>query len=105
MRKKNRASVQLTAGSAFVVCLISLIWSALPVSGDDSQEKGQRANTLSQEQRARLSENFRHGRDLLLQKGVPFDPEELLDPEWPKNLRSKFAQMSEMQETRVVWTG
>jgi hypothetical protein len=52
-----------------------------------------------------LRENFRHGRDLLLQKGVPFEPEELLNPGWQKNLRAKFAQMPEMQETRVVWTG
>ncbi len=105
MRNKNRASLQLIAGNAFVVCLISLIWSALPVSGGNSQEKGQHANTLSQEQRARLSENFRHGRDLLLQKGLPFDPEELLDPQWQRNLRERLAQMPEMQETHVVFGG
>jgi hypothetical protein len=60
---------------------------------------------LSQEKRQRLRENFRRGRELLLEKGVPFEPEELLDPGWQKNLRAKFAQMPEMQETRVIWTG
>jgi len=60
---------------------------------------------LSQERRARQSESFRRGRELLLEKGVPFEPEELLDPGWQKNLKAKFAQMPEMQETRVVWTG
>lgn len=97
--------------TTFSICLISLIWSALPVSRDGAQVIAQqqsiskRTRTLSPEQRERLSENFRHGRDLLLQKGVPFEPEELLDLGWQKNLRARFAEMPEMQETRVLLGG
>ena len=45
---------------------------------------------------------FRHGRDLLLAKGVPFEPNELLRPGWEKRLEPAFAQMPEMRETRKL---
>lgn len=39
-------------------------------------------------------------RRLLMEKGVPFDPEVLLSQNWPARLAAVFAQMPEMQETR-----
>ena len=44
--------------------------------------------------------NFEPVRQLLMQKGVPFEPEALLDSNWAQKLASTFARMPEMQETR-----
>lgn len=52
------------------------------------------------ERRARLAKSFKAGRELLLKKGVPFDPDELLDGEWQTKLSPKFAAMPEMQVSR-----
>ena len=52
------------------------------------------------ERRARLSRNFKAGRDLLVKKGVPFNPDELLEAEWQTKLHTKFAAMPEMQLSR-----
>jgi hypothetical protein len=102
---RSNATGGSVLGIAFITCLISLVWWALPVSGDHLQSSSQRGNSISQERLARTRENFKRGRDLLLQKRVPFEPEELLDPNWQKNLKSRLAQMPEMQETHVIFTG
>lgn len=52
------------------------------------------------ERRARLLKSFKAGRDLLLKKGVPFNPDELLDRDWQAKLSPKFAAMPEMQVSR-----
>jgi hypothetical protein len=57
---------------------------------------------MTQEYRERLRAQFKRGRELLLKKGVPFEPNDLLEPDFRKKLKPKFAQMGEMQETRVV---
>jgi hypothetical protein len=57
---------------------------------------------MTQEYRERLRAQFKKGRDLLLKKNVPFEPNDLLEPDWRKRLKPKFAQMREMQETRVI---
>jgi hypothetical protein len=44
--------------------------------------------------------NFEPMRRLLVNKGVPFEPDALLDSKWPQKLASTFAAMPEMQETR-----
>ena len=46
--------------------------------------------------------NFEIGNNLLQRKGVPFDPEVLLQDDWPKTLAPVFAQMPEMQTVRYV---
>src|SRR5262245_6726230 len=51
-------------------------------------------------QRESRRHNFQYARDLLVQKGVPFDPEVLLDDDWPEKLAPIFATMREMQTTR-----
>jgi hypothetical protein len=54
-----------------------------------------------QEQRAeRRKAAFRKGRDLLAGKGVPFDPDELLDPGWKERLKPVLDQMPELQMVR-----
>ncbi len=54
------------------------------------------------EKRARLVENFKPGRALLERKGVPFEPEELLEDGWQKRLAAKFDEMPEMRATRKL---
>jgi hypothetical protein len=39
---------------------------------------------MTQKHRERLRKNFKKGRDLLLKKGVPFEPNDLLEHNWPK---------------------
>lgn len=106
---------RLTRRSVFLICLFSLLWPALPVTTTPAQEilnPGPRENfevgshirigTMTQEYRERLRAQFKRGRELLLKKGVPFEPNDLLEPDFRKKLKPKLAQMREMQETRVV---
>lgn len=102
----------------FVVSLISLVWAGIPipttagqevvrVRKDENWEQGSHIviRKMTQEYRERLREQFKKGRDLLIKKGVPFEPNDLLELGWRKKLKPKFAQMPEMQETRVVRQG
>ncbi|HKF20544.1 MAG TPA: hypothetical protein VKE93_03180 [Candidatus Angelobacter sp.] len=45
-------------------------------------------------------QNFATGRQLLLNKGLPFDPDELLHEGWRKNLKSTLDAMPEMHQAR-----
>jgi hypothetical protein len=54
----------------------------------------------AQRNEERRRKNFKSSRELLLQKGVPFEPEELLKKGWKKRLAPAFAQMPEMQIAR-----
>jgi hypothetical protein len=45
-------------------------------------------------------QNFHTGRRLLLDKGVPFEPDDLLRHQWPKSLKDALASMPEMQRSR-----
>jgi hypothetical protein len=53
-----------------------------------------------QQDEERRRNNFKSSRDLLIQKSVPFEPEELLKKGWQKRLAPVFAQMPEMQTAR-----
>ncbi|HEY6352530.1 MAG TPA: hypothetical protein VI636_24290 [Candidatus Angelobacter sp.] len=54
-----------------------------------------------QEQQLQLRrQNFDSGRQLLLNKGVPFDPDELLRDEWTPHLKATLDAMPEMHQTR-----
>src|SRR5438270_872124 len=46
--------------------------------------------------------NFEIANNLLRRKGVPFDPEVLLQNNWQKILAPIFAQMPEMQKVRYL---
>jgi hypothetical protein len=45
--------------------------------------------------------NFKATKDLLIKKGVPFDPDILMTHHWRKKLASHFAQMPELQEVKI----
>ncbi len=48
----------------------------------------------------KVKKNFEPARVLLQERGVGFEPEELLDPDWRKKLAPKLAQLPEMYVTR-----
>ncbi len=59
------------------------------------------ANTQTpQEQFESRRENFSAARQLLQERGVPFDPDELLRDGWRKNLKATLASMPEMHVSR-----
>ena len=60
----------------------------------------QLTSMATREQENAKRQNFEPMRQLLLNKGVPFDPDDLLDPNWQQKLASTFARVPEMQETR-----
>ncbi len=47
-------------------------------------------------------ESFKSGRELLRKHGVPFDPDQLLEPNWKVKLAPAFKSMPEFRETRVI---
>jgi hypothetical protein len=49
----------------------------------------------------RMVAKFKKTKDLLLKKGVPFDPDILMTPSWRKTLAPHFEQMPEMQEVKI----
>jgi len=119
MSNSTHRAARFIRRTIFVVCLISVLWPGIPASrivGQDrvvTIERNQNyelgshiiIQKMTPEHRERLRAQFKKGRELLLKKGVPFDPNDLLEPDWRKRLKPKFAQMREMQETRVVKQG
>ncbi|HEU4508228.1 MAG TPA: hypothetical protein VFR78_08325 [Pyrinomonadaceae bacterium] len=49
----------------------------------------------------RTRANFEKTKELLLKKGVPFDPDILMTPTWRQTLSPHFTQMAEMQEIKI----
>ncbi|MEK6280757.1 MAG: hypothetical protein AABN95_10425 [Acidobacteriota bacterium] len=97
----------LITRTALLICLSSLMWSVLPVSGDSAQtpsldQSGARGlvQDKRQQEREHRRESFRSGRELLLKHGVPFDPDILLEGNWKKKLAPALAVMPEFQEVR-----
>jgi hypothetical protein len=70
-----------------------------PANHPSPANNQQEIHKNSKEQRKR---NFEIANNLLRRKGAPFDPEILLQANWPKVLAPVFAQMPEMQEIRYV---
>src|SRR5688572_1985242 len=100
MSNSTHRVARFTRRTVFAVCLFSLLLPAIPVSrivGKDRVEPIRRdenyefsSHTLLQkmtpEHRERLRGQFKKGRDLLLKKGVPFEPNDLLELDWRKRL-------------------
>jgi len=71
--------------------------AASSTTGQSNQEQNQAFNGEQFEQKRR---GFASGRKMLLDKGVPFEPEDLLRDDWPKKLENAFGSMPEMQQSR-----
>lgn len=55
---------------------------------------------MSQTKSDRRRADFEKGRNLLIEKNVPFDPDLLLESNWREILKSTFNQMPELQQVR-----
>jgi hypothetical protein len=91
------------------VCLGALLMLSVSSPGIGIRTKNLRRTQLSSQtteqasqKQARISLSFEPARALLRDKNVPFDPEVLLDREWPRKLELVFAQMPEMQQVRYL---
>ncbi|HKR29363.1 MAG TPA: hypothetical protein VJT08_02740 [Terriglobales bacterium] len=73
--------------------LVTVVYSSTASTALNAQNSDQ--ERLESKRRA-----FASGRDLLLQKGVPFDPDELLRYGWEKRLKSVLDTIPEMKESR-----
>jgi hypothetical protein len=78
------------------VLTIALSLLVQPSRGQ-SQRDSRSANNDRKELRR---QNFNSGRELLLKKGVPFEPNELLNDDWRIRLRAVLETMPEMHEIR-----
>jgi cytochrome c5 len=72
--------------------------TALAQSRSATQAFNTQQNRAEALQRRR--ENFESGRRMLKQKGVPFDPDELLKDDWPKRLKNSLDSLPEWHKVR-----
>ncbi len=59
------------------------------------------AQDRRQQELDRARNNFKKTRELLIKKGVPFDPDILMTLNWRQRLSSYFDAMSELQEVKI----
>lgn len=92
--KKARFSLSLA---------LLLLSQSTIISGTNNKKNvvSQKNNPYEQavlRQKESRKRNFEYARQLLLEKDVPFEPDALLEEDWPARLASIFAQMPEMQK-------
>jgi hypothetical protein len=85
-------------------CLLSLLPlppNILPNRSAAAQRPAWAKKASDPEVRERLRAQFGPAKKLLEKRGVPFDPETLLEPDWRERLAPAFDKMPEMQEERL----
>src|ERR1051325_6159271 len=97
---KIRSSLNLTLLSLLFLSLTFPFTSNHAVATQQQPSPNQSNETTQREQHARLLRDFKPGYEMLRQKGVPFDPETLLDPYWKEKLTHEFDQMPELRTVR-----
>jgi hypothetical protein len=83
---------------AYLLPLLFLVNSLFATAQNLSAN--QAADKIRAEQAEVRRRAFISGRELLLRKGVPFDPEELLQDDWQVKLKTALDGMPEMREVR-----
>jgi hypothetical protein len=101
---------KLTRRLCVVSVLSLLVWQGnIPYRWSNHATAQQRRQTVQsktieeirQEREAQKREDYKVNRQMLLSRGVPFDPDTLLDEEqWRKQLEPILSGMPEMQESR-----
>jgi len=85
-------------------CLLLCLFTTLAMGQNQSpklvNKPSQPNQSESQEQFELKRQSFTSGRQLLLEKGVPFDPDELLHDGWTKKLKATLDRIPEMHESR-----
>src|ERR1700694_457270 len=82
----------------FLVYLLVIQGSSAMVLGNSAGQPTQLGAQVSDSQPRH--QHFSSGRRLLLEQNVPFEPEALLDAEWPKKLKGVLNGMPEMKQVR-----
>lgn len=94
---------KLTAFTLIILLLASygsvLSFAAQGPSSQQPTANRGAQNPQSENDRRRRA-NFAKGKTLLLQQNVPFDPEELLSPNWRGRLKAHFDAMPQFQEVK-----
>ncbi len=108
----NTSRLKLTGLLVLILGLTFLLTQTLNSTAQlqrfqDSQTKRQQLldRKLSQDRRQaeldRAKGNFKRTKELLIKKGVPFDPDVLLTPNWRNTLAPRFEQLAEMEEVKI----
>src|SRR5258708_33261575 len=92
MRLNRLAAITLVFSLSLQPNAISASVAGQPVPASNQVSKSERREARRQ--------HFAHARQLLLDKGVPFEPEELLNDQWPTKLKHVLDGMPEMQQVR-----
>ena len=84
------------------VSLLSLLFfqSWISTSQPLRTSIGLGSQQITETRTERRRKNFEKAKNLLVSKKVPFDPEILLTPDWPRTLRSTFNEMPELKQVR-----
>jgi len=91
-------------GLSFLILSLLILPTSRSFSNAKQIPKGQPVNftqDLRQQELDQKHADFKAARELLLAKKVPFDPDILITKEWRKTLKSRLAEMREMQELRI----
>ena len=91
--------MQLKNGLA-LLCLFTTLALGQNSSPTATKKSNQSNPQVAQEQFELRRQNFASGHQLLLDKRVPFDPDELLRDGWSKNRKTTLDNMPEMHESR-----
>lgn len=83
-----------------LLCMLTTLTLAQNPSPNLANKSNQSNPRAAQEQLELRRQNFTSGHQLLLDKRVPFDPDELLRDGWSKNLKPTLDAMPEMRESR-----
>lgn len=83
--------------SLIVVILLSIVGLWTSEGAKPESDPQTTIPKLQDEKLARRKASFKKGRELLLQKSVPFDPDQLLKRGWQQKLKPTFDQMPELQ--------
>lgn len=107
----NTSKLKLTG---LLVLIVGLTLLPIQTFKSTAQQRSQDALTkrqqlldrkLAQDRRQaeldRMIANFKKTKELLIKKGVPFNPDILMTPNWRKTLAPHFEQMPEMQEVKI----
>ncbi len=92
--------MQRSSFSKAVWLLAFFFLAQSPDAGMLAQSAGIRDQQAQDRDFLARRENFTSGRELLLTKRVPFDPDELLRDGWPEKLKNSLDSMPEMHESR-----
>src|SRR5215469_13795087 len=79
---------------------VLLLLTAIGISANAIQARHANNQASQDEQFELRRQNFKTGREMLMDKGVPFEPEELLRDKRSQSLKDALAAMPEMHQSR-----